>query len=119
MGIRFFKSNKPQTEFMRSTPAIDKAMNEAASASELREALDHLLAEEGIPTRGTAGTYDRTADAEVPNHQSSSPAAAAVESGGQGHLVRIIYVGNSRFEFYSDSESGLDSQENAIRALYR
>jgi hypothetical protein len=69
--------------FMKSTPAIDAAMKNAKSPADLREALDALLAQNGVYSRGQRGTFDNTSDEEVRSHQTPpSVSLPAASSGG-------------------------------------
>jgi hypothetical protein len=117
-------SNREFNPFPKSTAAEDDYIKSATSPSDLREKLDTLMKARGIYSRGQSPTFDTTTDSEVREHQTppsvpSLPAESAAPV-GQGHLMRVFYIGNSRFEIYSaTSEGNLDEQEQRIRSLYR
>jgi hypothetical protein len=108
------RSSNPYAE---SSPEMDRKIRECTDPNELQQLLSQLMAARGVQTRGVTGTYDRTADAEVPTQTSASSRETPVEQAG--HLVRVFYVQNDRYEIFASSSESLTEKENRIRATYR
>src|SRR5579862_641179 len=101
-------------DFMRTnSPALEKIVTETltgevGSFEAMKDALRLQL--------GIASPSEEVP--EIGNRPASSPAPIVpVASAGPQNCIRVIYPGgNARFEIYSDSEEGLDLQEQWIRA---
>ena len=109
------RQNNP---WMKESVEVTKACNESKSSAELQEKLAQILAKQGINTRENRGLYDATPDSDVRTQQASSSLPAVSGDPASTRCSRILYVINNRFEIFSDSEAGLDSQETALRAMY-
>jgi hypothetical protein len=97
-----------------NAPALERIVNETTKGEaygDYAAMKDQLRAALSMPNPNTAESMP----------PSNAAAIAAVEPvRSTGTHVRVFYPsGNSRFEIYSDSEEGLDSQEARIRALFQ
>jgi hypothetical protein len=96
-----------------SSPALTKLVTETLDGStggyeSMKEQLRQALSLPNPNTETAALPPTSTTQQEAPLSAPSS-----------GSHIRVVYPsGNSRFEIYSDSEQGLDLQEQRIRALY-
>jgi hypothetical protein len=114
-------TERSTTPYYKATPEMERKIRECTDPNEIQQLLAQLMAERGVQTRGSYGTYDRTLDSDVPSAPSASAAAAPVESAGaNARCFRVIYpAGNNRFELFGNTEQELDEQEAKIRAMYR
>jgi hypothetical protein len=98
-----------------SSPALTKIVDatlsgRAGSYEEMKEQLRQALS---MPNPNTATLS-------MPPTPTTAQQVAPLSAPSSGSHIRVIYPsGNSRFEIYSDSEEGLDLQEQRIRALYQ
>jgi hypothetical protein len=87
--------------FMRSTPAIDKAMRECNDPSELQERLHQAIGDVSMTAPVTSAPLSHAMPGREPTHS------------------RFIYPHlNDRFEITGFSEAELDEKERQIRSLY-
>jgi hypothetical protein len=107
------------SDYMKSNPALDAAINSATNVEELREKLLSTLASQGTITRNRQDAYDvrlTSQPPESPTPAVSLPASTAMRKFSDMHC-RYVISGNSSFELFAGSEEELNQQELAIRAI--
>ena len=91
------------SEFMKSSPAFNRAVMASNNPSDIAELARHYV--EGTDPRA----LEPEPSAALPTTSTPAPA----------NCMRIFYPsGNSRFEIYGVSEADLDEQEKRIREIY-
>jgi hypothetical protein len=106
-------------EFMKSSAAVETAVNKATSHEELRESMLAVLAQQGAVAR----TRDEGVRV-IPQPEVFVPSASLAdhpaEHANTARFYRVIYPhDNDRFELTGNSEAELDERERQIRAMYQ
>jgi hypothetical protein len=84
-----------------SSPNFDASVKKATRFEDLAQICRDDFAQRGL----------------LPDAQPTQPAAPRIVDSGFG-FTRTIFIGNSKFELVSGTESGLDSQEAKIRSAF-
>jgi hypothetical protein len=100
-----------------SSPALNRAVDESSNFDEMKNALHRALGMKSPEELLLANNLTDTGYGA--GIQPGAPLPAVAEPAAAQTHIRVFYpYKNSRFEIYSDSEEGLDSQEQKIRALF-
>jgi len=104
------------TEFLKSNPALDKIVNASTNVEMMREALKRELANTGIIARDPESLGYGIQ--RLPGQEPVPAPPAAAQPPAEPTCMRVVYVGNNRFEMYGVSETELDEKERQIRAMF-
>lgn len=99
--------------FLKTNKGLERAVNEASNAEQLRENLKAELARQGVIARDTDFGARVIAQPEPVLEGTSVKVSASYG------CERIIYIGNARIILTGPSEQDLDQQEAVIRGLRR
>ena len=101
------------SDYIKSNPQLDEAINNVRDASELREVMLATLQNQGIIFRSRDDQFNNRL------LHPSEPAPAVALPASPATCVRTIYpAGNNRFELYGASEMELDEKERQIRSMF-